>query len=157
VKYFRLHNGHEGWNRPGDSELTVNDSLFAMLDGQIIRGRSGAWRAEVMSILTEEGETWVQVGQAGCPSTSVVLRLRESDLADAAIAALSAWTDLPEDSRPGRIEVGPDTTEPHDNLRRGRSQVERIQLALDRIETNRATTRDLRVYAHQLQSRRLRH
>jgi hypothetical protein len=84
------------------------DTLFAMLDGQIIRGRKAEWRAEVVSILPDDGVTWVQIGPAQHPAMSVVLRLDAQKPADAdqALEALRAWTDLPEERRPSRIDVG---------------------------------------------------
>lgn len=87
--------------------LSHNDSLFAMLDGQIIQGRSGAWRVEVVSIFSESNQTWVQIGPAMRPSMSVVLRMGQDQRADQALDALRAWTDLPEERRPDRIEVAP--------------------------------------------------
>ncbi|MEQ1908214.1 MAG: hypothetical protein ABMA15_05295 [Vicinamibacterales bacterium] len=86
--------------------LSARDALFASLDGQIIRGRSGAWRAEVVSIVAERDVTWVQIGPAEDPSLSVVLRLNDGQRPDEALAALKSWSDLPEDRRPARIEVG---------------------------------------------------
>jgi hypothetical protein len=82
------------------------DTLFAMLDGQMIRGRKAEWRAEVVSILPEDGVTWVQIGPAQHPAMSVVLRLDAQQPADLALEALRAWTDLPEERRPSRIDVG---------------------------------------------------
>jgi len=87
------------------SDLSATDLLFAMLDGQIIRGRNEAWRAEVVSILAKRGETWVQIGPAERPARSVLLRMTSERCADLAIEALRAWTDLPAASRPTLIEV----------------------------------------------------
>lgn len=86
--------------------LSRNDSLFAMLDGQLIQGRRGdAWRAEVVSILSDANLTWVQIGPERHPSMSVVLRMGQDQQADQALDALRAWTDLPEERRPGRIDL----------------------------------------------------
>jgi hypothetical protein len=85
--------------------LSPTDSLFAFLDGQIIRGRKSAWRAEVVSILAEQDDTWVQIGPARMPLMSVVLRMRANQCADQALDALRAWTDLPEERRPSLIDV----------------------------------------------------
>ena len=90
--------------RGGD--ISSMDALFAMLDGQIIRGHKAEWRAEVVSILPEDGVTWVQIGPAEHPAMSVVLRLDAQQRADLALDALRAWTDLPEERRPSRIDVG---------------------------------------------------
>ncbi len=91
---------------PNLQGLSRNDSLFAMLDGQIIQGQRGdAWCAEVVSILSESNLTWVQIGPARHPSMSVVLRMAQDQPADHALAALRAWTDLPEERRPGRIDL----------------------------------------------------
>jgi hypothetical protein len=86
-------------------ELSATDALFAMLDGQVIRGRKGVWRAEVVSILEEADATWVQIGPARKPAKSVVLRMDRSPRADRALEALRAWTDLPEERRPARVVV----------------------------------------------------
>ncbi|MGE3957893.1 MAG: hypothetical protein AB7H96_14335 [Vicinamibacterales bacterium] len=86
--------------------LTRDDSLFAMLDGQVIEGRRGTWRAEVVSILSEPTQTWVQIGPAQRPAMSVLLRLGLGQRAEQALAALRAWTDLPEEHRPWRIDLG---------------------------------------------------
>jgi hypothetical protein len=86
-------------------ELSTTDALFAMLDGQIIRGRKGAWRAEVLTIFTEPDETWVEIGPARRPASSVMVRLGGDQQADRALEALREWTDLPEGRRPGRIDV----------------------------------------------------
>jgi len=86
-------------------ELSSTDALFAMLDGQIIRGRKTAWRAEVVAILAEEGGTWVQIGPAQRPALSVVMRLDRDPQADLVLEALREWTDLPEERRPGRIDL----------------------------------------------------
>ena len=91
---------------PVADALSARDALFASLDGQIIRGRSGAWRAEVVSIVAERDVTWVQIGPAEDPALSVVLRLNDGQRPDQALAALKNWSDLPEDRRPTRIEVG---------------------------------------------------
>jgi hypothetical protein len=85
--------------------LSPGDSLFAMLDGQIIRGRTGAWRAEVVSILSQAEETWIQIGPAMHPAMAVVMRMRQDQNADVALDALRRWTDLPEEQRPHRIDV----------------------------------------------------
>ena len=87
--------------------LSQTDWLFAMLDGQIIRGRHTreVWRAEVVSIVTERGATWVQIGPAKRPALTVVLRMDASQGADRALEALGAWTDLPEECRPTRIDL----------------------------------------------------
>ena len=85
--------------------LSPGDSLFAMLDGQIIRGRTQAWRAEVVSILSQDEETWIQIGPAMHPALAVVVRMRPDQNADAALDALRRWTDLPEERRPHRIDV----------------------------------------------------
>jgi hypothetical protein len=90
---------------PATAGLSPSDSLFAMLDGQIIRGRSDAWRAEVVSILEDSGQTWVQIATPQSPLMSVVLRMRHGQMAGDALDALRAWTDLPEERRPGRIEL----------------------------------------------------
>ena len=84
----------------------ARDALFASLDGQIICGRTGAWRAEVVSIVAERDVTWVQIGPAEDPALSVVLRLNDGQKPDQALAALRGWSDLPEDRRPTWIEVG---------------------------------------------------
>jgi hypothetical protein len=77
-----------------------------MLDGQIIRGRRGVcWRAEVVSILAEPDLTWVQIGPAQHPDESVVLRMRPDQPACEALDALRAWTDIPAERRPDRIDV----------------------------------------------------
>ncbi len=158
MKDLRLSDEHGGGDRAKAAELSASDSLFAMLDGQIIRGRAGAWRAEVVSILTERGSTWVQVGQAGRPSNSVVLRMSETRLADAAIAALQAWTDLPEESRPARIDVrdreplysawcsGLDTCD-----------VASLQSRIDRLHVEQVDAGHLSAYIRRLQSRATRH
>jgi hypothetical protein len=108
VKNIRLTGEQNDWAQDGPSgqvELSPSDSLFAMLDGQIIRGRHAAWRAEVVSIVTEGRETWVQVGRAGHPGSTVVLHMDQRRRAGEAIDALRHWTDIPEDNRPGRIEL----------------------------------------------------
>ena len=108
MKNFRLDDeyGDRVFDAPSHSvELTPNDSLFAMLDGQIIRGRAGAWRAEVVSIVTDGPDTWVQVGRAGNPGSTVMLHMDQRRRADDAIDALRSWTDIPEHSRPGRIDL----------------------------------------------------
>jgi hypothetical protein len=91
--------------------LSKTDWLFAMLDGQIIRGphTRRAWRAEVVSIVTERGATWVQIGPAQQPARAVVLRMGSDQPADEAIEALGAWTDIPEECRPNRIDLLSDT------------------------------------------------
>ena len=87
------------------AELSPTDALFAKLDGQIIRGRRAAWRAEVVAIMAEHDETWVQIGPAQRPALSVVMRLDGEPQADRVLEALRAWTDLPDDRRPARIDV----------------------------------------------------
>ena len=86
--------------------VTARDALFAMLDGQIVRGRTGAWRAEVVSIVAERDVTWVQIGPAQDPTTSVVLRLHDGQRPEQVLAALRDWTDTPEERRPTWISVG---------------------------------------------------
>ena len=70
MNHFRLHS--EQFDRAGlcadqAAELSATDALFAKLDGQIIRGRKAAWRAEVVAILAEHDETWVQWHWRGGP------------------------------------------------------------------------------------------
>lgn len=108
----RLVDVHIGGGSPSPGSLAAtqllsrNDSLFALLDGQLIQGRRGdAWRAEVVSILSESNLTWVQIGPERHPSMSVVLRMGEDPQAQQALEALRAWTDLPEERRPGRIDL----------------------------------------------------
>lgn len=91
---------------PAVEPVTARDALFAMLDGQIIRGRTGAWRAEVVSIVAERDITWVQIGPAQDPTASVVLRLHDGQRPDQVLAALRDWTDTPEERRPTWINVG---------------------------------------------------
>ena len=85
--------------------VSSHDALFAMLDGQIIRGRHRAWRAEVVSIHEERELTWVQIGPARKPASTVVMRLAANPNADAALQALRTWTDLPSDRRPSMIDL----------------------------------------------------
>ena len=108
MNHFRLHSEQSDRSElcAEQAELSVTDALFAKLDGQIIRGRKAAWRAEVVAILAEDDETWVQIGPARRPALSVVMRLDGEPQADRALAALRAWTDLPEERRPRRIDVG---------------------------------------------------
>ena len=91
---------------PGAGSVSTRDALFARLDGQIIRGRSGAWRTEVASIVAERDATWVQIGPAEDPSLSVVLRLNDGYQPDEALSALRIWLESPEDRRPTWIDVG---------------------------------------------------
>lgn len=108
MKNFRLRNQQNGWPLDGAAQqldLSSTDSLFAMIDGQVISGRAGAWRAEVVSIVTDGPDTWVQVGRAGCPANTVVVHMAPDRGATDAIAALRKWTDMPEDARPGRIDL----------------------------------------------------
>lgn len=106
------HNRHNRFDRtavgtqPGTEAVTARDALFAMLDGQIVRGRTSAWRAEVVSIVSERDVTWVQIGPSQDPTASVVLRLHEGQRPDQVLAALRDWTDIPEDRRPTWIDVG---------------------------------------------------
>jgi len=88
-------------------ELSSNDALFAELDGQIIRGRRAMWRAEVLSILADAQETWLQIGPADHPAMAIVLRLVGQQQASRVIDALRAWSDLPEELRPTRIDLVP--------------------------------------------------
>ena len=85
--------------------VTPHDALFAMLDGQIIRGRRRVWRAEVVSILEDKDQTWVQIGPARRPAHSVVMRLAAHARADEALQALRLWTDLPPDRQPAMIDL----------------------------------------------------
>ncbi len=85
--------------------VSSHDALFAMLDGQVIRGCQGAWRAEVVSILEEQGQTWVQISPARKPGNSVVMRLTAQPRADEALQALRAWSDLPDERRPAVIDL----------------------------------------------------
>lgn len=103
VKQQCFGNGQRPADRAG---LSRHDQLFAMLDGQEIRGRCGAWRAEVVGIYAGGADTWVQIGPARRPEAAVVLRLRAAARVDRALAALSRWSDLPVDRRPHRIDVG---------------------------------------------------
>ena len=107
MNHFRPHFGQS--DRPelcaGAAELSSTDALFAKLDGQIIQGRKAAWRAEVVAILAEHDETWVQIGPAERPAQAVVMRLDREPRADRVLEALRKWTDLPAERRPGRIEV----------------------------------------------------
>ena len=82
-----------------------HDALFAMLDGQLISGRRQSWRAEVVSILEERDQTWVQLGPAGRPAQSVVMRLDAQPRADDTLQALRLWTDLPKERRPSMIDL----------------------------------------------------
>lgn len=84
----------------------ARDALFERLDGQLIRARDRAWRTVVVSIVDERDVTWVQVGPADDPSTSVVLRLHDHQHPELALAALREWSDLPDDRRTTWIEVG---------------------------------------------------
>ncbi len=86
-------------------ELTAADTLFAMLDGQLIRGRGGVWRTEVIGIHAGEQDTWVQIGPARRPAEAVVVRLPPGLHADLALGAIRKWMDLPTDARPGHIVV----------------------------------------------------
>ena len=110
MNHYRSLDGHADLplihSLPVADALSARDVLFASLDGQIIRGRAGAWRAEVVSIVAERDVTWVQIGPAEDPALSVVLRLNDGQRPDQALAALKIWSDLPEDRRPTRIEVG---------------------------------------------------
>ena len=106
------HDRQRSFNRtavhtlPVAESVTARDALFAMLDGQIVRGRTGAWRAEVVSIVAERDVTWVQIGPAQDPTASVVLRLRDGQHPEQVLAALRDWTDTPEERRPTWINVG---------------------------------------------------
>ena len=108
MNHFRLHSEQTDraeLHEKQAAELSSTDALFAMLDGQIIRGRYAAWRAEVVGILAEEDETWVQIAPAQRPALSLVMRLDREPQADRVLEALRAWTDLPEERRPGRIDL----------------------------------------------------
>lgn len=108
MKNFRLRNQQNGWSLESAAQqldLSDTDSLFAMIDGQVINGRAGAWRAEVVSIVTDGPDTWVQIGRAGCPANTVVVHMAPDRGATDAIAALRKWSDMPEDARPGRIDL----------------------------------------------------
>jgi len=110
VKQERLtsERGHGyGSQAHEQGELSSNDALFAELDGQIIRGRRAAWRAEVVAILAEAHETWLQIGPAERPSMAIVLRLVGTRQSERVLEALRAWTDLPEELRPQRIDLLP--------------------------------------------------
>ena len=97
---------HTQDHNPADPyELSASDQLFAMLDGQWIRGREGVWRAEVVSIVAAPDATWVQIAPAQRPGEAVLLRMTEQR-AQCAIEALRAWMDLPADERPSLIDVG---------------------------------------------------
>lgn len=85
--------------------VSSHDALFAMLDGQLIKGRRRSWRAEVVSILEERDQTWVQIGPARKPASSVVLRLTAHPRADEALQALRTWSDLPPERRPAVIDL----------------------------------------------------
>lgn len=103
---FERGGGFELWTHQ-TAELSSNDALFAELDGQIIRGRQGTWRAEVLSILADAQETWLQIGPAERPALAIILRLVGHQQAARVLEALRAWSDLPEELRPGRIELFP--------------------------------------------------
>lgn len=85
--------------------LSPRDVLFASLDGQLIRGRDWEWRAEVVSIVDDSDMLWVQIGPAQDPTVSVVLRMDGGQPAERALAALRAWSDIPEDRRPTWMDV----------------------------------------------------
>jgi hypothetical protein len=108
VNHYRPVSEHSGRPEFSDAEptgLSQTDALFAMLDGQIIRGRKAAWRAEVVAIHAEPEQTWIEIGPARRPTKAVMVRLGADRQADRALEALRAWTDLPEERRPGRIDV----------------------------------------------------
>ena len=98
--------GSQVWTHE-TARLSLNDTLFAELDGQIIRGRKASWRAEVLSILAEAHDTWLQIGPAQRPALAIVLRLVGNQKPERVLEALRAWTDLPEELRPGRIDLAP--------------------------------------------------
>jgi len=110
VNQHRLISGRAGsfelWTHQ-TAELSSNDSLFAALDGQVIRGRKAMWRAEVLSILADAQETWLQIGPAEHPAMAIVLRLVGKQQASRVLDALRAWSDLPEELRPQRIDLVP--------------------------------------------------
>ena len=85
--------------------VSSRDALFAMLDGQLVQGSRRTWRAEVISILEDGDQRWVQIGPARRPANSVVLRLAALVRADEAIEALRRWTDLPAERRPALIDL----------------------------------------------------
>ncbi len=87
------------------ARVSSHDALFAMLDGQMIRGSRRSWRAEVVSILEERDQTWVQIGPARRPAKAVVVRMDAHPRADDALQALRLWTDLPKERRPAMIDL----------------------------------------------------
>ena len=99
------HSGRPEVCEAAPADLSANDALFAKLDGQIIRGRSAAWRAEVVAIHAEPQQTWIEISPAERPTKAVMVRLGADSQPERALEALRAWTDLPEERRPGRIDV----------------------------------------------------
>lgn len=104
-RQFDIHHVRIARLDQAGAPLSSPDALFAMLDGQIIRGRREAWRAEVVSILEEPDQTWVQIGPARRPARSLVMRLAAHPRADEALQALRRWTDLPRERRPAMIDL----------------------------------------------------
>jgi hypothetical protein len=86
-------------------ELTAADRLFLGLDRQRVVGRAITWVVEILGIVVEGREAWVQVAPAGYPSRSVVVRVSSSleGAAERALSALKAWSDDPVDHRRPRV------------------------------------------------------
>ena len=99
------HDSHGRVVHQETGELTAADTLFSMLDGQLIRGRRGVWRTEVVGIHESDQDTWVQIGPARRPAEAVVIRLPPGLHADLALVAIRKWMDLPTEVRPGHIVV----------------------------------------------------
>lgn len=87
------------------NSLSEADLLFAMLDGQVVGGEDGFWRAEVVGIHSEIDGTWVQIGPARQPAQSVAMRLPSVEFGQRALDALSTWAAMPEDRRPSVIDL----------------------------------------------------
>ena len=100
------HRSTSGSHTNDTVELSPADALFAMLDGQVIRGRTGAaWRTEVASVVAEPDATWIQLGPAGRPGVAVTLRMAPGQRPTLALEALTAWLDLPPECRPTRVDL----------------------------------------------------
>lgn len=85
-------------------ELTAADYLFIRLDRQRVVGRAITWVIEILGIVVEGRDAWVQMAPAGHPSRSVVVRMSSLEgAADRALSALRTWSDTPFDHRRPRV------------------------------------------------------
>jgi hypothetical protein len=79
-------------SRSARGALTVDDELFAALDGQEVRADEDRSRVWVYAVRTIAGRRWIQAGFEMAHDVPVTLSLALDAQADEALAVVRHWT-----------------------------------------------------------------